>query len=308
MFGLIGNGTQSIRIQKILRQKKIRFCVYKPKSNNSESIGDIKRLSKCKGIFILSPNNSHIKYLKMFSNKYIFCEKPPVSKKRDLVFLKKMNYKKIFFNFNYRFSIVGEVLKLRNKFNLGKLIYGNIINSHGLTYKKNYKKNWRANKKSNPTGIFETVQIHFIDLINMFFDIKNIDKISLLNKSGIGQTPDTAHSQIHTRCGGVINIFSTYRSCLVSKKIFCFENGLIEQDENNVFIKGPAYNLNRKGFFKTPKIIKNYKISNLKDYNLSLEKSVVYFLRLCKKNKNIEKRFFSKSISTTEFLMNRNSR
>ena len=303
MFGLIGNGGQSKRIQKLLRNRKIKFYVYKPKSKNSKSIGDIKKLSKCKGIFILSPNNSHIKYLKMFNNKFIFCEKPPVSKQSDLIFLKKMNHKKTFFNFNYRFSIVGEILRSRDKFNLGRFLYGNIINSHGLTYKKSYKKNWRANKRNNPSGIFETVQIHFVDLINMFFDIKIIDKISLFNKSGIGKTPDTVHSKIYTKCGGIVNIFSSYRSCLVTKKIFCFENGLIEQDENNIFIKGPAYNLDRKGFFKSPKIIKRYKISNLKDYNLSLEKSINFFLQACENNKKIEKKNFLKSISTTEFLI-----
>ena len=306
MFGLIGNGNQSKKIQKILRQRKISFYIYKPKSKNSRSIGNIKKLSECKGIFILSPNNSHAKYLKMFNDKYIFCEKPPVSKKRDLIYLKKMNYKKTFFNFNYRFSTIGEILKLRNKYNFGKLLYGNIINSHGLTYKKSYKKNWRSNKNNNPTGVFETVQIHFIDLINMFFDVKKIDKIKLLNKSGVGQTPDTAYSRVYTYCGGLINIFSSYRSCLINRQIFCFENGIIEQDEKNIFIKGPAYNLDQKGFFKTPRIIKKFKISNTVDYRLSLEKSISYFLNSCKKDMSFDKKFFSKSISSTELLFDRN--
>ena len=42
--------------------------------------------------------------------------------------------------------------------------------------KKLYKNNWRSDIAKNPKGTFETVSIHWIDLINYHFKIEKINK------------------------------------------------------------------------------------------------------------------------------------
>ena len=144
-IAIIGNGNHSKRIQFILKKKRKNFFIYKPIKKKEDKI-NFEKVKKCKIIFICSPNNTHFDYIKkLFKGRYIFCEKPPVSKKSELNKLKKINNKKIYFNFNQRFSILADLLKKINKYKLGDLVYANRICSHGLAFKKEYKKSWRSN-------------------------------------------------------------------------------------------------------------------------------------------------------------------
>ena len=137
-IGIIGNGNHSKRIQKILQRKKINFFIYKPKKPKYFSCDEYKKLKNCNVIFIVSPNNSHLYYLEELNkNRYIFCEKPPVTSLNELKKLKKLNHKRIYFNFNYRFSKISELLKNSQKYKLGNLLYANIAITHGLAFKKN---------------------------------------------------------------------------------------------------------------------------------------------------------------------------
>ena len=171
-IGIIGNGGHSKRIQKILKRKKLNFFIYKPDRPKYFENQSFKKLKKCKVIFIISPNNSHYNYIKKLHNKnnYIFCEKPPVAKLDELKKIRKIYNGKIYFNFNFRFSKFSEILKNIKKYKLGKLLYANLISSNGLALKKEYKKSWRSNFKQCPKGIFEIVAIHYVDLINFFFN------------------------------------------------------------------------------------------------------------------------------------------
>ena len=156
-IAIIGNGTQSKRIQKILKKLKYTFLIYKP--SNEKNTLNFKKIKKCNVIFICSPNKSHINYIKKLSSKrFIFCEKPPVSKIKDLNYLKKLNGKKIYFNYNFRFLKISEILSNLKKYKLGKLIYANIVTTKGLATKKEYKNNWRSDKKKCPKGVFEFLQ------------------------------------------------------------------------------------------------------------------------------------------------------
>ena len=189
--GIIGNGTQSQRIQKILKNKKVNFFLYKPSNRNYYDQKDFEELKKNKIIFILSPNKTHYKYIKkLYRNRFIFCEKPPVNNIVELRKLRKINYKRIYFNYNMRFSKISNILSLRHKYNLGKLIYANVANVHGLALKKKeYLNSWRSNKKKCPKGIFEIVSIHLIDLINYHFEITELDSPTLINHSKLSYYP-----------------------------------------------------------------------------------------------------------------------
>ena len=96
---IIGNGSQSRRIQLILKKKDIKFLVITRK--NLSCLKNVISNKKILYIFICSPNNTHLKYIKLFyKKKFVFCEKPPVNTALDLKRLKKLRSKNVYFNFN----------------------------------------------------------------------------------------------------------------------------------------------------------------------------------------------------------------
>ena len=60
-----------------------------------------------------------------------------------------------------------------------------------------------------------------------------------------GDSFDTSHTNVETKCGGKVNIFSTYASPLISKKLFIFTNGVVEQNDDKLEIRGPTENYNK---------------------------------------------------------------
>ena len=302
-IGLIGNGNQTKRIKKILEKKKISFLIYKPDKPKYFDNKLYSKLQKCDVIFILSPNDTHFKYIKkLYRGRYIFCEKPPVNSVKDLSKLKKIKKNKIYFNYNFRFAKLSLILgKYKNK--LGKLIYSNLINGHGLAKKKDYKVSWRSKKSKCPTGVFEIVSIHWIDLINYHFGIKKISSPKLLNLSKIGDSYDTSLVELETKNQANINIFSTYNSPFSKRSVFVFENGLIEQIDEKISVRGPAKNFDKNGFFKTPKIIFNTSIKDITDYHNSLEGSLNFFLNIVKKKKSFKNHLFNCSIQSNQLIL-----
>jgi len=301
--GIIGNGFHSKRIQNILRKKKVGFYLYKPNKPKYYDFEGFEKLKKCNVIFIISPNSTHLKYIqKLYHKRYIFCEKPPVSSKNELEKLKKIKSNKIYFNYNFRFFKISEILKKRELFKLGELLCSNLVSSHGLALKKEYKKSWRSNIKKSPKGVYEIVSIHWIDLINFHFGIKKINKPNLINFSGIGNSFDTSSVQLELTNKSVVNIFSTYNSAYSKRLFFLFQNGIVEQTDNLIQIKGPAINLDKNGFFIKPKIIKRFNINEKNEYNYSLEKSVDFFMKIVKFKKTFSKKEFNLAISSNKLI------
>ncbi len=303
-IGIIGDGNHSKRIQSILYKKKINFFLYKPSSSNYYEKNGFEILKKCKVIFILTSNNSHFNYIKkLYKNRYIFCEKPPVNRLDQLKKLKKLNFQNIYFNYNFRFSLVSKVIGEYKQKELGKLQSGTIISTHALAQKKEYIKQWRSNIKKCPKGVFEVVSIHWIDLINFHFDLKKVDNNSNLNLSKKGNSYDTSYTNLILKNDVKINLFSSYNAPYCKKLILIFSNGIIEQDEKKICISGPSFNFNKKGFFKKPKIIKKFIISDEKDYSNSLNESVDYFFKKVFLKKKFTKTEFLKSILSNSLLL-----
>ena len=301
---IIGNGIHSKRIQNILSKKKIKFLIYKPKNKINYAKKNLNELKKFNTFFITSPDNTHYHYInKLYRFGYIFCEKPPCTNIKQLVLLKKIKSRKIFYNFNYRFSKFYKILKNRNKYNLGKLLYGTIINGHALGLKKNYKKNWRSKQKISKKGILEVVSIHYLDIINCIFKIKNIEYLKLNNYSKYGNSYDNAHTTLTTRENSVISIFNSWTSELIQKIIFVFKNGSIEQNDNFIIIKGPALNLDKNNFTKPPKIIEKINLNSKNLNDNSLLKSVEYFLGISSKRKNFKKEEIATSLKSNYFVI-----
>ena len=301
---IIGDGIHSKRIQKILKINKVNFYIYKPETKKDYKKKNLKELKKFNVFFIISPNHTHYHYIKsLYKNGYIFCEKPPTNNRSELKKLKRIDSKKIYYNFNFRFSKISQILKNRNKYNLGKLIYANIISGKGLAFKPEYKKNRRSNAKVCPKGVFEMVTIHWLDLIYHLFNVTKIHKPQLTNLSKVGTSYDNSNIKLEIDKKILAEIFCTYTSPLVDKKIFIFKNGIVEQNENVISIKGPAINYDKNKFFKSPKTIKKINISEKKDYQESLSKSVKFFLDTTNKKKNFSKKENSQSLQVNKMIL-----
>ena len=304
-IGIIGQGSQYNRISKILKSKRLKFTIYKPSRNtNYYNKKKFDKLKKCNVVFILSPNDTHFEYIKLLkNNRYIFCEKPPVNKLHDLKKLKRIKSNKIYFNYNFRFSKISELLGKIKKFHLKELLYASITTGHGLGFKKDYSKSWRSNRKICKKGVFEIVSIHWVDLINYHFDIKKIQNLNLRNYIKNTNGIDNSYCKIYLKNKSEVDIFSSFTSPLIKRMIFVFENGIIEQNDNFIEIRGPAINLDKNNFFKKPKLIKKINLNDNKDYILSLEKSVIYFLNHALNNKNFSKEHLKKSLISNSFII-----
>ncbi len=304
---MLGYGSQAKRIIKILKQKKLKpSLIYKPSKkiddpkNTTNQINDLKKNDI---IFICSPNHTHYKYIKYFKDKYIFCEKPLVNNIKELSKIKKLKTKKIFINYNYRFGYLSQILSERKKYNLGKLIGGNLTMCQGLASKKIYRKSWRSQKNICKLGVFEILGVHLIDTISYHFKIKKIFK-RLLNISKVGNSFDTSHFRIILEKNTQIDCFVSYFSPFISTQNLIFENGILEMNQNNIKIRGPRDVFDRNGFFKTPPIIYQKKLSGINEYNHSMNKSVDYFLKIVRGKKLFNKKLIETSIKTNRFLLN----
>lgn len=303
-IGIIGKGSQYRRVSKILEKYNYKFIVYKPNNKNFYDRKSFQLLKECDVIFILSPNKTHFNYIKQFSNgRYIFCEKPPVSNKNDLKKLAKFSCKKIYFNFNFRFSNISNILSKIKKFKLGDLLYGTIISGHGLGFKKEYAKSWRSNKKLCKKGVFEIVSIHWLDLVNYHFNMSAIKILNLRSFLKKRNSYDNSYCKITLKNKSEVDIYSSYTSPLVKKIMLVFSNGMIEQNNNFIEVRGPAMNLNKNKFFIQPKLIKKISISENHDYNISLEKSINFFLDHVKKKKSFSKKDFINSLYVNKLIL-----
>tara|TARA_B100000767_G_scaffold267560_1_gene286453 strand:- start:5240 stop:6166 length:927 start_codon:yes stop_codon:yes gene_type:complete len=300
---VIGDGVHSKRIQKLLIQKKCDFEVFKPKSKKNFKKENLKNLKEYNVIFISSPDDTHYHYIKeLYKFSYIFCEKPPCNNKENLKYLLKIKSKKIYYNYNYRFSKIFKLLQKKDKFKLGKLLYCNIIYGHALGLKKDYKNNWRSKKNKSPKGILQVVSIHFIDLIHCLFKVKNIE-IKLLSLSKFGNSFDNSIVKITTKNNSLIHIYNSWTTQMLNIKKFIFQNGSIEQDEDYLTIKGPALNLDKNNFTKYPNIIKKFKFNQKKDSENSLNESINFFLDHASRKKLFSRKKTKLSLISNKFVI-----
>ena len=143
--------------------------------------------------------------------------------------------------------------------------------------------------------------MHWIDLINYFFGIKKLVKKNLSFKK-IRSCIDNTYINIQTKENKIINIYCSYTSPLIVKKKFIFQNGYINQTDNLIEIRGPANYVGKNNMFIKSPLIKKISISDRKDYEFGLTKSVDYFLNVVKKKGSFNKKDVIKSLQTNSFL------
>ena len=119
-LGIIGYRNQAERLITLAETNpkcNLKYIFHPNKKISDKRVtNNLNDLFSCDAIIISSPNSTHYEYIKKLSHYsgYVFCEKPPVTTFEELKKLKKLNEnkkRKIFFNFNYRFSELNNILK-----------------------------------------------------------------------------------------------------------------------------------------------------------------------------------------------------
>ena len=310
-IGIIGFGNHASRIISILKTfENIEiYKIFHPTKIVLENIGtnQFDDLYDCDCILILSPDDTHFEYLSKLSKNYdgyIFCEKPIVTKFDELEKLENINEnkkRKIFFNFNFRFSKFSEIIKneINNK-NIGEISHVNIFSTHGLAFKKEYLDSWRSDKNYN--NILDSLAIHYLDLI--LFQMGNIKNSyyypRLVSKNG--NTYDTCSLTLEVENTSVM-IYCSYANPKMNEIVIIGTDGYITIRDNKKEIFSPRDTFDSKGFFVKPPMISNEDFNFENEYASSLKKSLNYFIDCVKNKKFIDLENFDASIMTTKLLI-----
>ena len=313
-IGFIGCGNHGKKLVDIVKDNsdfKISH-VYHPTKNidNLVSTNNLEDLYNCDGIVISSPNSTHFEYVKKIiknSDCMIFCEKPPVTSLDGIKYLEKLTEKekkRIFFNFNLRFSILDKFLKkYLNSEELGKIIQINIITSQGLAFKEKYLNDWRSDGKNNLHNIIENSAIHWIDL--MVYNFGKILKANYLPRliSNNGTSYDTSSVNLQFETGVVVSIFSSYATPLIENIMIIGTNGLITINDEEIKISHPRDTFDENGLFIQPK--NNEKINfKFKSNNIdSIKEAVNYFLEQIKNSNKFNLDYFNSCVYTNKLIL-----
>lgn len=312
-IGIIGFGNHSSRIISILKTfENIEiYKIFHPTKVVLEKIGtnQFDDLYDCDCILILSPDDTHFEYLSKLSknyNGYIFCEKPIVTKLDELEKLENINEnkkKKIFFNFNFRFSKLSEIIKNEiNKNEIGEISHINIFSTHGLAFKKEYLDSWRSDKNKNRHNILDSLAIHYLDLI--LFQMGNITNLyyypRLVSKNG--NTFDTCSLTLEVKNTSVL-IYCSYANPKINEIVIIGTDGYITIRDNKKEIFSPRDSFDSKGFFVKPLRIGNEDFNFENEYTCSLKRSLEYFIDCVKNKKLIDLENFDASLMTTKLLI-----
>ena len=296
---IIGYKNHALRIKNILNKlgynNVVNYNHHTPWDHRDDS----------DAYFISSPNESHGEWIDKLKekDKYIFCEKPPATNLEDLDRLEVLLNKKLYFNFNYRCSILVDSAKnfIKTK-EMGKLLYINCISTHGLAHKDSFQDNWRFNSDNLFSSIVGNLGIHYIDLIGYLSG--NITDINIKTASIVSdKLPDTATLHIvNELCDA--KVFLSYAAPFRNQITLLFDNGILELLDGKVTLQTPRDTLDDKGRFKPPNYTTISEFTNSKEYyDDSLKKSVEYFMNCLENNESISTENYDQSITSTKKLI-----
>ncbi len=313
--GFVGYKNQGKKLQKIIESDKnfdINW-IFHPSKNIDDPRGtnELSNLFSCDVIIVASPNSTHLEYIQKFienSKCYIFCEKPPVTSLDGIKYLEnlpKEDKKRIFFNFNLRFSELNGILKQNNYSDeLGKLVQINIISSMGYAFKKRYLDSWHSDGQENLYNITENSAIHWIDLMiyNFGESISSINFPRLVSKNGTSFDTDLINLKFKNELS--VSIFASYATPLIDDIIILGTNGFITINNNSLKIYYPRDTFDENGLFTKPKncIQKEFKLDSI--IKQSLENSVNYFLKCVKNSKEFDISYFNSCIESSRLTLN----
>ena len=301
----IGNGSHANRIKKIISNIGHNFkLIEHDRTLDLHLQTDVLNSDI---IFITSPNNTHIDYIKplsMIYDGYVYCEKPPINKVEDLEIFDLINPSKFFFGFNYRFSEIQKfILQTKEKCDLGELININVHMSYPYSVKEHYKYSWKSDIEKSPIGVIENLGIHYLDLsVTLLGAVKEV----FLNSTNINKTgtaDDTASISLFHENGFTSQIFVSYATLARENMYFVFERGDINYNGNELNAYYPRETFNNEGLSIRPPIVLSKSISSELLSSRSLRNCINYFINIASRNDSFNHDFFNKSrISTLAML------
>ena len=255
--------------------------------------------------FISSPNETHVEWIDKLKeyDKYIFCEKPPATNLEDIGRLELLLNKKLYFNFNYRFSsLVRSAKHYIDTKELGKLLNINCVSTHGLAFKESFQDNWRFKSDNLFSSIVGNLGIHYIDLVGYLCG--EITDINIKSGSIVSdKLPDTATLDIvNDLCD--VKVFLSYAAPFRNQVTMLFDNGILELLDGKVTLQTPRDSVDKNGMFKPPDYIYLEKFNNSKEYyDDSLKSSIRYFMNCVENDESISTEHYNQSITTNKKLI-----
>lgn len=312
-IGIIGYRNHALKLKKIVEEHKDCKieCIYHPSKKIDAAVGTnkISDLYECDAVIIASPNTTHFDYvieiLKNFKG-YIFCEKPPVTNLehiKKLESLSKQDKSRIYFNYNFRFGFLSDILTNESfKKKIGEIIHIAIINTQGLAFKEEYVSSWRSDGKENLHAITENVAIHYVDLLILLFGkIRGYSyNPSIVAKRG--NAYDT--SQICLSFDSLTaSIFSSYACPCIKDILIIGTEGFLRIRDGKISLHFPRDTFDKEGRFTTPPVVKEETVDIKKDYANSLKKSFEFFISQVKQKKDINISYFDASLLSNRILL-----
>ena len=294
---IIGYKNHALRLKSILN--KLGYDNVVNYNHHTDSLEDSDVY------FISSPNETHMEWIDKLKeqDKYIFCEKPPVTNLEDLGRLELLLNMKLYFNFNYRFSSLGRLAKhyIDTK-ELGKLLNINCVSTHGLAFKESFQDNWRFKSDNLFSSIIGNMGIHYIDLVGYLCG--NISNIDVKTGSVVSdKLPDTATLDIVSDLCDV-KVFLSYAAPFRNQVTMLFDNGILELVDGNVTLQTPRDSVDKNGMFKPPDYTTISEFSTSKEYyDDSLKSSIEYFMNCVENNEPISTEHYNQSITSTKKLI-----
>jgi hypothetical protein len=286
-------GSNQVKKIYVFLKKKKKIGYH---SKKIEYIYNLKKF-KYKIAFILSPSNTHYYYINILLKQKckIFCEKPVCTKLSHLnkIEILPLNIKKkIFFNFNLRFSPYFYILKKKIE---KKKFFKEINFFHGHSGKKITQKT---------KDIFSTIRgnlgVHYINFI-LGLTKKN-NNIKIFNFKKKNKNNESITLLINKDIFCKISLY--YTTPTINKCLAIFENYIIEMNNGNIFIAFKNNKRDNLGKLIPSKSTQIYKSKNSNQYiNNTLNKSVNYALKIAKSNRHFSLKDFEDSVISTKLIL-----
>jgi predicted dehydrogenase len=289
----IGDGSHAKRIKRSLSNLQVNYlCI---NFDRNKSLINQPDILSCDAVFLTSPNNTHADYLDQLNKSYsgyIYCEKPPINEFDQIGIFDKINYKKCFFGFNYRYSKINSFVKnIKKNYHLGCPINMSIHVSYPFAIKQAYKDSWKSKINCSPQGVVENLAIHYIDMsLEIFGKFKKIHTV-LNNITKVTKVDDTAKLFIEHENSSTTDIFVSYSTSVKDEIYITFENGDIQYDGSEINFYYPKNSFGDNGLAVRPPIIAKDKINGDQIYDSSMDNCVNEFI-----SKVIDKGFFDRKV------------
>lgn len=309
-IGFVGFGNHANRLSNLL-QNSLDFyetLIYHPVKMSDDTTNNLFDLCECDVVFITSPNKTHFKYIQLLleqTNAMIFCEKPPCTSKAELDELRRLgpdDKRRVFFNFNYRFSALYEFVQSTISAGLiGDVMHLHGILSHGLAFKSGYQETWRGKYPINESVVLDTSAIHFIDLCCYLFDgaleIKSSSPSS--HKHGF----DSFAINLESRHRVSISLYASYAAPYHFSFTVLGTNGLIQANDHSLAVRYPRNTFDIEGFFIAPPTQVTDRYSFEVDYQNSIQSSLNYFIARTESGDGFSCVDFDLSLATTQIVI-----